>query len=132
MRSACWSVLGPGGWLPEHVGPNAGCLRLLVGVDCGDATISVSGAEAPFCDGEGTLFDDTQPHAVSNPGARPRVLLLCDLNRPLPGWFGRRNQAVQRVLHTMTPAYRGAAVRSSRFVKALDEPRQLADAPPPG
>jgi beta-hydroxylase len=120
LRSACWSVLGPGGWIPEHTGPNAGCLRMLVGVDCGDASLTVSGSEARFADGEATLFDDTEPHAVTNPGDRPRVLLLCDLTRPVPGIAGLRNHGVQRLLHTMTPAYRGSAKRGSSHFATLN------------
>jgi len=106
LRSAAWSELGPGGWIPEHVGPNGGCLRLLVAVDAEGARLTVNGTEAPFRNGEGTLFDDTYPHAVRNIEARRRVILLCDLTRPVPGLWYWPNRAVQRMLHLFTPAYR--------------------------
>ncbi len=120
LRAACWSVLGPGGWIPEHVGPNAGCLRMLVGVDTGGAVISVSGTDQPFRDGEAVLFDDTKPHAVTNPGPEPRVVILCDLIRPLGGMIGRRNVVVQRLQHEMTPALRHAARQSRAHFDVLN------------
>lgn len=120
LRSASWSVLGPGGWIPEHVGENGGCLRLLVAVDADDATLQVSGVEQRFRDGEAALFDDTQPHAVRNDSDRPRVVILGDLLRPLPGLLGWRNRLVQRTLHTMTPAYRNAAARGGELFTSMN------------
>jgi len=120
LRSASWSVLGPGGWLPEHVGPNGGCLRLLFAVTSSSALLTVNGIERSFADGEGTIFEDTVPHAVHNPGPDPRVVILGDLLRPLPGLTGWRNRAVQRTLHSMTPAYRGCAQRGAEHYERIN------------
>ena len=118
LRSASWSVLGPGGWIPEHVGPNGGCLRMLLAVDAEDATLRVGGVENHFSDGQAVLFDDTVPHAVNNVGSRPRVVILGDLLRPVPASARWHNRAVQRTLHSMTPAYRGCAARGAeQFVR---------------
>ena len=113
LRSACWSVLGPGGWIPEHVGENAGCLRLLFSVDGGGAHFSVARTTIPCIDGEGLLFDDTVVHAADNPASQPRVVILCDILRPLPGLAALQNRLTQQALHHLTPAYRRSASRAS-------------------
>lgn len=113
LRSASWSVLGAGGWIPEHRGPNGGCLRMLVAVDAEGARLTVDGTEAPFRDGEATVFDDTFLHSVRNDGDRRRVVLLCDLTRPVRGPWRWPNRGVQRALHALTPAYREALERGA-------------------
>lgn len=120
LRAACWSVLGPGGWIPEHDGENAGCLRFLLAVDASGATMTVDGSPSVCADGEGMLFDDTVPHAAHNPRPTPRVVILCDLLRPLPGLAGLQNRATQRALHSFTPAYRGCAERGTQRFLALN------------
>ncbi len=122
IRAACWSVLGPGAWIPEHVGENAGCLRFLFTVDGPDGVLTVARQRLAARDGEGVLFDDTVPHAASNPGAGPRVVILCDLLRPLPGLSSVGNRLTQRALHSLTPAYRGSARRGQERFRSLNAP----------
>ena len=126
LRSACWSVLGPGGWIPEHVGPNGGCLRLLIAVDAEGARLTVNGRDAQFRNGAATLFDDTFPHAVRNDDPRRRVVLLCDLTRPIAGPWYWPNRAVQRSLHLLTPSYRDATTQGAANFR-----RRNAALPPP-
>ena len=120
LRSACWSVLGPGGWLPTHVGENAGCLRFLLCVDAAGASVTVGGTTTMCVDGEGILFDDTVPHATANPSDVDRVTILCDLIRPLPGTAHLANLFTQRTLHSLTPIYRKIEQRGTQRFVALN------------
>jgi beta-hydroxylase len=113
LRSALFSVLAPSAELPEHVGPNAGMLRYHLGVRCGTgAALRVVDTVVPYRDGEGVLFDDTEPHAAWNHGDEPRVTLFCELERPLPLWPTLLNRGVQWVL-SQDPRYRRAPRRAA-------------------
>jgi len=113
LQAACWSVLGPGGHIPEHVGLNAGCLRLLVPVDAEMAAITVGGHQTRFRDGHGVLFEDIVPHEVRNEGDVPRVVVLCDLIRPVKGVARVHNRVTQWAQFSLTPGYRDCALRGA-------------------
>lgn len=119
LRSALFSVLCPAAELPEHVGPNAGMLRYHLGVRCGDdAALRIGATVVPYRDGEGVLFDDTEPHAAWNRSAAPRVTLFCELERPLPTVPALANRAVQALI-SMDPRYRGAPRRAREWFDEL-------------
>lgn len=127
LRSALWSVLGPGAELPEHCGPNAGVLRYHLGVDCGDdAALRVGDRVVPYRDGHSVLFDDTFPHAAWNHGTHDRVTLFCDMVRPVPAPWSQWNQLVQGLLGA-DPRYRLAPARAATWDAALN-PRLAATA----
>lgn len=121
LLSAIWSVLGPGAELPPHTGKNAGALNLLVGVDVpAGSGHSFEGATASLEDGRVVVFDDTLPHAAWNPSDRPRVLIIGDVRRPLPGIDGAVNRGVQWASYWLTPGYRTAIRRGAELHHALN------------
>jgi beta-hydroxylase len=129
LMSAMWSVMAPQTGLPEHVGTNAGALRLLFSVDGGpDAVLGLDGVSLPFVDGRGLLFDDTAPHWSWNAGERPRVLLLCDLLRPLPAPQRWANVIVQHLHHLAIPRYRRIGRRASGLIAQVGPPGQVGPA----
>lgn len=120
MRFALWSVLDAGTELPEHTGPNAGVLRLHLGIDCpGDTALQVNDTVVPYRDGVTVLFDDTEPHAAWNRGTRERVTLFCEVLRPTPGLTSVLNRLVQAML-AMDPRYRNAPRRARELDGALN------------
>ncbi len=126
LRSALWSVLGPGSELPEHQGPNAGVLRYHLGVRCGeDAALSVGHVVVPYRDGEGVLFDDTVPHAAWNRGPTDRVTLFLEVYRPLPQPAALLNLGLQKVLG-LDHRYRSAPARAAAWDAALNPRRPAA------
>lgn len=120
LWSALWSVFDPGSELPEHAGPDAGVMRYHLGIDCGhDAALSVGGAEHPYRDGEGILFDDTAPHSAWNRGPRPRVTLFCEILRPVDGPARFTNTAIHHLV-ALDARYRRAPVRAADLDLALN------------
>lgn len=121
LLSAIWSVLGPGAELPVHTGVNAGALNLLIGVDCPDGSgHDIDGTPIRLDAGRVVLFDDTLPHTAWNRSDRPRVLLIGDLLRPLAGFDGTINTAVQWGSDRFTPAYRDAIRRGAELHRTLN------------
>lgn len=121
LLSAIWSVLGPGAELPPHAGVNAGALNLLVGVDCPEGSgHEIEGRALSLADGGPVIFDDTLPHAAWNRSDRPRVLIIGDVLRPLPGIDGRVNAAVQWASNHLTPGYGAALRRNTELYQALN------------
>lgn len=120
MLSTMLSVLGPGGELPEHTGPNSGSLRMLVGVDVPEgAGHQIEGRHVSLADGAVVLFDDSYPHAAWNRSDRPRVALLCDILRPLPFGLRAANRAVQFLRHHLTPEYHRVTTVGAEWHEAL-------------
>lgn len=106
LISVMLSMLGPGGELPPHTGPNSGALRLLVGVDVPDeAGHTIEGTPVSLHQGGAVLFDDSYLHSAWNHSTRPRIVLLGDVLRPLPFGAHTRNRAVQFIRHHLTPEY---------------------------
>lgn len=121
LLSAIWSVLGPGAELPPHQGVNAGALNLLVGVDTPPGSgHEIEGRPVSLADGAVVIFDDTRPHAAWNRSDRPRVLLIGDVRRPLPGLTGRANAVVQWASNALLPAYGQALERNAELYRALN------------
>lgn len=121
LHSAMWSVMGPGGKLPPHAGPNAGALRLLVGVAGSDgAVVTVGDTAVAMRDGDALLFDDTDVHASTNDTDSPRVLILCDVIRPLPAPARWVNRVVQEAHHELIPRFRGAPGAGAEWFDALN------------
>lgn len=121
LLSAIWSVLGPGAELPVHQGRNAGALNVLVGVRCPPGSgHEIEGTPISVDGGRVVLFDDTLPHAAWNRSNEPRVVLLGDVVRPLPGLYGAANAAVQWGSYWCNPGYRRAVRRSAELHRALN------------
>ncbi|HEV7801469.1 MAG TPA: aspartyl/asparaginyl beta-hydroxylase domain-containing protein, partial [Burkholderiales bacterium] len=89
-------LLSPHSTLNPHRDPFAGSLRYHLGLVTANSDkcwISVDGERYWWKDGEAVLFDETYIHSVENNTDVTRIILLCDIERPL---HFRALQAVNR------------------------------------
>lgn len=120
LHFALWSVLAPGTEILEHCGPNPGVLRLHFGVDCPEgAAVTLGEHVVPSRNGETLLFDDTLPHGAWNRSDRERVVLFCEVIRPLPVPWHQLNKLAQ-VLVVLIPRFRAALRRADAWHVALN------------
>lgn len=90
IRAAMFAVLPPRSGLTPHADPLGCSLRYHLGLKTPNAAqcfINVDGIEQPWRDGEAFVFDETYLHFVTNDTDTPRLILMCDVRRPmaLPG-----------------------------------------------
>jgi beta-hydroxylase len=86
VKAAMFALLPPGVTLNPHRDPFAGSLRYHLGLmtpNSRDCHIFVDGQEYFWRDGEDVIFDETCVHWVENRTDQTRVILLCDIERPL-------------------------------------------------
>jgi beta-hydroxylase len=86
IRTAMISVLEPRAYIKPHTGPYKGCLRYHLGLNTPDSSscfIRVENEHYSWKNGKGILFDDTYIHHVENNTDKYRVILFCDINRPM-------------------------------------------------
>jgi beta-hydroxylase len=86
VHAAMFAVLPPGGCLVTHRDPFAGSLRYHLGLstpNSPDCYITVDGENYNWCDGKGVLFDETYIHRAENKTDKSRLILFCDVERPL-------------------------------------------------
>ena len=122
LRSAYFSIMGPGTHLLPHAGPNRSILRghltLRTPAPRGAAALEVDGRRIEHEAGVAFVFDDTFVHEAWNEGGSDRVTLMLDLRRPLPAWL-RPIDAVVQALWQMHPVRR----RAGRRLAELDAAR---------
>jgi beta-hydroxylase len=94
VKAAMFAALPPGGRLVTHRDPFAGSLRYHLGLVTPNADscyISVDGERYSWRDGEGVIFDETYLHYAENQSDMMRIILFCDIERPLNNpvarWF---------------------------------------------
>ena len=101
VKAAMFAELPPRGRLRKHRDPYAGSLRYHLGlVTPGDdrCYIEVDGQRYSWRDGEAVMFDETFIHRAENATDADRIILFCDVERPLKyrwvqalnRWFARR------------------------------------------
>ncbi|MBL0727133.1 aspartyl/asparaginyl beta-hydroxylase domain-containing protein [Piscinibacter sp. HJYY11] len=96
IKAAMFASLPPGARLTRHRDPYAGSLRYHLGLatpnDPG-CFIEVDGQRYHWRDGEAVMFDETYIHYAENTTEQQRVVLFCDVERPLHTkamrWFNR-------------------------------------------
>ena len=96
LKAAMFASLPPGARLVRHRDPYAGSLRYHLGLatpnDAG-CYIVVDGQRYHWKDGEAVMFDETFIHHAENTTPHQRVILFCDIERPLRTaplrWFNR-------------------------------------------
>jgi len=90
VNGAMFSILPPTGQLTRHLDPVACSLRYHLGLKTpnhDDCYISIDNQKYSWRDGEPLLFDVTFLHYAHNDADQPRLLLMCDIDRPM-SWFG--------------------------------------------
>jgi beta-hydroxylase len=88
VKGAMFASLPPGGKLVRHRDPYAGSLRYHLGLVTPNAPacyIEVDGQRYFWRDGEAVVFDETFIHHAENTTDQTRVILFCDVERPLRG-----------------------------------------------
>lgn len=100
IKAAMFAELPDGATLGKHRDPYAGSLRYHLGlVAPGDERcfIDVDGERYAWREGEGVVFDETYIHYAENRSGRNRIVLFCDVERPMKyrfaqafnRWFGK-------------------------------------------
>lgn len=92
LKTAFFSIIGPGKHVPLHRGVTNGLVRCHLGLRIpqgpGACEMEVGGQRCVWREGELIFFDDTFPHQVWNETQGERAVLLLDFDRPM-GWWGR-------------------------------------------
>jgi beta-hydroxylase len=86
VNAAMFALLPPGGKLNRHRDPFAGSLRYHLGLvtpNSDRCRIYVDGNPYAWRDGEDLLFDETFIHSAHNETEVTRIILFCDVERPL-------------------------------------------------
>ncbi len=106
VKAAMFALLPPGSRLNPHRDPFAGSLRYHLGLvtpNSPDCRILVDGEELVWRDGEDFMFDETFVHWAENRTEHTRVILFCDIERPLRTPLMRAiNRAVSRFMGQAT------------------------------
>jgi beta-hydroxylase len=88
VHGAMFATLPPGGKLGKHRDPFAGSLRYHLGLRTpnDDACwIEVDGQRRSWRDGQAMVFDETYVHEAFNGTDTTRLILFCDIERPVAG-----------------------------------------------
>ena len=98
VKAAMFAQLGPGAQLNAHRDPFGGSLRYHLGLitpNSPDCFIDIDGERHSWRDGEVLMFDETFIHWARNDTGVARIILFCDVERPLRTRFMRwLNRAV--------------------------------------
>ncbi len=104
VKAAMFAELPPGGKLNPHRDPYAGSLRYHLGLvtpNSDQCFIEVDGQRYSWRDGESVIFDETLLHWAHNGSERNRIILFCDIERPMRyRWAQRLNQWLGKTLMT--------------------------------
>jgi len=91
VNGAMFSMLPPTGQLTRHLDPVACSLRYHLGLDTPNddrCYISIDDRKYSWRDGEPLLFDVTFLHFAQNESDKSRLILMCDIDRPM-SWIGK-------------------------------------------
>ncbi|HEX4125779.1 MAG TPA: aspartyl/asparaginyl beta-hydroxylase domain-containing protein [Tepidisphaeraceae bacterium] len=86
INAALFASMKPRSKLGEHRDPFAGSLRYHLGLltpNSDECRIYVDGTPYSWRDGQAILFDETYIHSVNNDTDESRIILFCDVARPL-------------------------------------------------
>ena len=86
VRAALFAFLPAGATLAKHRDPYAGSLRYHLGLitpNSDDCRIFVDGEPYAWRDGDDVVFDETYIHSAYNRTSVDRLILFCDVERPL-------------------------------------------------
>ncbi|SNS10111.1 beta-hydroxylase [Noviherbaspirillum humi] len=104
VKAAMFAELPPGAKLNPHRDPYAGSLRYHLGLSTPNddrCFIEVDGQRYSWRDGEGVIFDETFIHWAQNTSEGDRVILFCDVERPMRfRWAQGINKFLGRTMMT--------------------------------
>jgi len=86
IKAAMFAELPPDGKLGLHRDPSCGVLRYHLGLvtpNDDKCWISVDGQRYSWRDGEAVVFDETYLHTARNETGKDRIILFCDIERPM-------------------------------------------------
>ncbi|MGF6774772.1 beta-hydroxylase [Paraburkholderia sp. GAS199] len=86
VKAAMFAMLPAGGKLNPHRDPFAGSLRYHLGLITPNddrCAIVVDGIPYSWRDGEDVVFDETYLHHAANATEQDRIILFCDIERPM-------------------------------------------------
>ncbi len=86
VNGAMFSYLPVGSQLTRHLDPVACSLRYHLGLKTPEddsCFINVDGQNYSWRDGEGFIFDETYLHFAKNNSEKNRLILMCDVERPM-------------------------------------------------
>ena len=86
VKAAMFAELPDGAKLGRHRDPFAGSLRYHLGLATPNddrCFIEVDGERYSWRDGQGVVFDETFIHYAENASGRNRLILFCDIERPM-------------------------------------------------
>lgn len=92
IKAAMFAVLPAGSQLMQHRDPYAGSLRYHLGLitpNSEQCHIVVDGQSYAWKDGDDVIFDETYIHHAENKTEKDRLILFCDVERPVKTIFGR-------------------------------------------
>jgi beta-hydroxylase len=104
VNGAMFSLLPAGSQLTRHLDPVAASLRYHLGLSTPNddrCWINIDGTVYSWRDGEPLIFDETFLHHAKNDTDAPRLILMCDVRRPM-NIFGRAFNFVIRQLLRMS------------------------------
>jgi beta-hydroxylase len=107
VNAAMFALLPPGGDLGRHRDPFAGSLRYHLGLSTPNSEkccIFVDGQPYHWRDGEAVMFDETFIHWAENKTDQMRVILFCDVERPL----------TNRIMAKINHWYKNTVIRASQ------------------
>ena len=114
INGAMFAMLPPGGTLGRHRDPFAGSLRCHLGLSTPNddrCAIWVDGERYSWRDGEAVVFDETFIHWAENATDTARVILFCDVERPL----------TSRIMSRINHWFEATAIRASQTENAPGE-----------
>jgi beta-hydroxylase len=96
VKAAMFAHLPNGSKLGRHRDPYAGSLRYHLGLvtpNNESCFIDVDGQRYSWHDGQGVVFDETYIHYAENRSGMDRIVLFCDIERPMKfSWAGALNR----------------------------------------
>lgn len=102
IKAAMFASLPDGSRLPQHRDPYAGSIRYHLGLTTPNndsCFIDVDGTRYSWRDGEVVLFDETYIHYAENTSGENRIILFCDIERPMKySWAQKVNYFFGRYL----------------------------------
>ncbi|WP_075181638.1 lipid A hydroxylase LpxO [Pantoea sp. 1.19] len=123
VKAAMFVTLPDGSRLPRHRDPYAGSLRYHLGLETPNddrCFIEVDGTPYSWRDGEAVLFDETYIHFAENHSGANRLILFCDIERPMRyRWAQAVNHWLGRHLMSAAAAPNGEGDRTGGVNRAF-------------